>query len=179
MSDKENNAILPTALAVISLALILSYTGSLDYNEYNNTIDIDNYREDYTIYSKEACYSSNCLQTIYSYPKYSDSKGTLINETKSLMYSEFQPYDIVIEEDGIHKVTVLDFNSTSILLDIEVLDKEIKEFPIKIYDFVEKIEVFTEELEKKNTTKIEDSGEIFSESLIVYVKEELKNKYYL
>ena len=74
------------------------------------------------------------IKTFYAEPKYSDSKGTLINETLSLMNSEFKPYIVNIIEDGENIVKVLDYNSTAVKIDVSLKSKEKKVVPVKVYE---------------------------------------------
>ena len=155
---EKNKKILSGIFSLIFLFTSFFVAEKTEVGNYiKNLIDINDkpiekpkILETYTVNTYERCVDSSCTKAYYSAPRYSDSKGTLINETPSLMNSEFKPYEIIVKDDGIHNVKILDYNLTDVKIEISLENKESKEVPIKYYNLTDvNIEISLENKESK------------------------------
>lgn len=89
----------------------------------------------YTPSSDTSCNNGSCTKTLYSGIRnvYEDGRWKRVENARSLMNKGFEV--VYLEDDGIHKIEVIDFNYTSITVELRMIDsKKLNEnVPVKIW----------------------------------------------
>lgn len=123
---------------VLAILITISIASSLPIGEPKTieaTEDTKQYK--YTANTVEVCDRGTCTLTILPnriYTEDSDGKWKLIKDAKSLKKSHIKPKII---SDGIHRIKVIDYNLTSISVELNLTGmkvNQLKKYAIKYYD---------------------------------------------